>query len=407
MPTPRIRSDYAVLQTIIQTFAKEANDLKQVLTRLKQSTETLRGGDWVGTGATAFYQEMDTQMLPATGRLVAALTNAGRTTQQMLQIMQNAERDAAMCFRGSGAGTMGGDQSVSVGGGSGTSGGDQTVSVGGGASGGGSGGGSLGGDQSVSVGGGSGNIGGNQTISVGGGAMEERNTMPDAGPTINAPSPATPPATGNPQGTVTALVMDVIDDKAMNSPWKQVTNFSVTNGTDARSPEAYASVIDQFDVENSYPNRYKAGTSGLSDTRCNIFAGDVMRAMGVPLPTKGDLGVGAGKYKNSDPMTANANMLNAWLNNADNGWRKIDTSNPADLAILREHLAAGKPALASMTAAKHGHIGVLRPDGLPETLTAENYKDLHIAQAGRNRYNDTTLGTGFGSSSSPELFIHD
>lgn len=194
-----------------------------------------------------------------------------------------------------------------------------------------------------------------------------------------------------------------ITDPGMNSPWKQI-DAPYKNSPDQRSLDAYIALIEQFDVANSYPERYQIGGAGLQDTRCNIFAGDVMRAMGAPLPTKGELGKGSGNSKNTDPMTANAKDLNNWLNQEQQGWKKIDPNNPADLQLMREYLQVGKPVLAS----DPGHIAVVRPDNLPAQLNANNLGDLHIAQAGAYNTNDIALTqAGYNTRFIPTFFIHN
>lgn len=193
----------------------------------------------------------------------------------------------------------------------------------------------------------------------------------------------------------------------MNGMYTQI-DAPIKNNPGDRDPASYLAVIDQFDVESSYPARYRpnlnSSNCGDTDTRCNIFAGDVMRAMGVPLPTKGELGVGHGDSLNTDPMTANAKHLHNWLLGGNNGWRMIDINTPADLELLRNHLRAGKPALAS----DPGHIAVLRPDQLPDQLNIANLGDIRIAQAGAYNYNDIALGdAGYGEDFQPDFFIHD
>ncbi|MBI9043546.1 MAG: hypothetical protein JEZ06_03620 [Anaerolineaceae bacterium] len=197
-----------------------------------------------------------------------------------------------------------------------------------------------------------------------------------------------------------------ITDTRMNCLWTQVTPV-ISNFPNNRSPEAYQAVIGQFDVQYSYPGRYKGGGCGVSDTRCNIFAGDVMRAMGVPLPTKGDLGIGHGNAKNTDPMTASikppASVLYKWFREEHSGWDRIDVQNQDDLDAFLYHLQSGKPAIA----VNKGHIAVVRPDHLPERLTSANLMELHVAQAGAKNYNDVALNEGvFGPNVVPEFYIH-
>lgn len=188
----------------------------------------------------------------------------------------------------------------------------------------------------------------------------------------------------------------------MQSPWKQI-DAPLKNSPEKRSPNSYREVIDQFDVEHSYTGRYRP-SDAYPDTRCNVYAGDVSRAMGAPLPTKGDLGHGASGSEKTDPMTANAIDLNKWLNTQQNGWHRIDLAKPQDVSFLLEHLKEGKPALAS----DPGHIAVLRPDQLPDQLSKSNLADLHIAQAGKYNLNDVRLGNaGYGTRFNPDFFIHD
>ena len=200
-------------------------------------------------------------------------------------------------------------------------------------------------------------------------------------------------------------------------PWGQIVPI-VESRIRERSAERYIEVIEQFDMMNhcryynpdqdSAPAKCKGQSPKV--TRCNIFAGDVMRAMGIPLPTKGDLGVGHGEAKTTDLMTANAKHLNLWLNNqmgdggSSAGWRAIDPTNPADLELLRNHLASGKPALAS----DPGHIAVLRPDGLPAQITQANLGGLHVAQAGATLSENVPMSSvGYGTGFNPTIFIHE
>lgn len=191
---------------------------------------------------------------------------------------------------------------------------------------------------------------------------------------------------------------------AMKSPWTQVD--APLKNSSPRSSAWYGAVIDQFDVASAdFAGRYKAGGAGLSDTRCNIFAGDVMRAMSAPLPTKGELGVGASGSVKTDPMTANATHLNDFLNgrrkssnSANSGWRLVDPSTPSGLNTLIAHVNAGKPAVASSS----GHIAVIRPGQSNVT----KWQDLLIAQAGAKLFLSGRLSEGFGSIR-PQFFLHD
>lgn len=185
-------------------------------------------------------------------------------------------------------------------------------------------------------------------------------------------------------------------DPNMTNMWKQV-DAPLKNTADQRSVEDYRAVIDQFDVENSHGGRYRPDAQ-YPVPRCNVFTGDVLRAMDAPLPTKGEF------YNRDDPMTVNAADAHTALDEERGGWHHVDLNNPADLQTLHDYLKAGKPAVASDA----GHIAVIRPDNLPEHLEVNNLKDLHIAQAGGYNYNDIALGdAGYGQAFKPDFYIHE
>ncbi len=200
-----------------------------------------------------------------------------------------------------------------------------------------------------------------------------------------------------------------ISDPAMDSAWLQVS-APIQNSIELRHLLYYLGTINQFDVSRGYPCRYTpypangcAAGSGPEEPRAYIFAGDVMRALGVPLPTRGELGLGAPGYEFSDPMTASTASLNAWLLAGNGGWRRIDPALQSDLDALLAHVRAGKPALAS----RADHIAVVRPDQFLDTLSPERIGDLRIAQAGAKNSNSISLEKGFGSVDGVQIYIHE
>jgi len=95
MAAPQIRADYDALRQISTAFAEESQAVRQALQRVQRAKEDLQGGDWSGQGATAFYREMDQEVLPSVRRLNEALGRAQQVTLQILQILQGAESEAA------------------------------------------------------------------------------------------------------------------------------------------------------------------------------------------------------------------------------------------------------------------------------------------------------------------------
>jgi WXG100 family type VII secretion target len=98
MSAPTIRSDYDQLRSMAQSFRAQSENITKQSQQLKTNMDTLQGGDWIGTGAQAFYKEMGDMVLPTMQRLQRALGEASRITQQISQIMKAAEDEASSCF---------------------------------------------------------------------------------------------------------------------------------------------------------------------------------------------------------------------------------------------------------------------------------------------------------------------
>jgi WXG100 family type VII secretion target len=116
--SPKIRADYDSLAQLSQSFQQQADATRQTLQQLKSKTDALRGGDWVGQGAQAYYQEMDGHVLPALGRLHNALEEAGRVTALISKMMKAAEEEASRILDGRGvaAGAIGAAVGAAIGG---------------------------------------------------------------------------------------------------------------------------------------------------------------------------------------------------------------------------------------------------------------------------------------------------
>lgn len=100
MPSNRVRVDHDQLAQISRGFQTESDSAKGLIQSVRQSMDTLQGGDWVGPGATAFYAEMTGDVLPSLNRLASALGEASRVTQRISAAFRQAEDEAAAVLRG-------------------------------------------------------------------------------------------------------------------------------------------------------------------------------------------------------------------------------------------------------------------------------------------------------------------
>lgn len=95
MPAPQVRAAHEDLKQIATLFQQEGDNAQQTLAQLRQNLDQLQGGGWKGRGATAFFQEMNSSILPSLRNLQRALEQAGRVTTQISARLRQCEADAA------------------------------------------------------------------------------------------------------------------------------------------------------------------------------------------------------------------------------------------------------------------------------------------------------------------------
>ena len=91
MPSNMIRADYDELKRFGQLFSQHSSSIAKVNKKIKSVQDTLQGGDWIGKGATAFFNEMNGEVNPSMKRLEEALAEAATLTSQMAKAMKDAE----------------------------------------------------------------------------------------------------------------------------------------------------------------------------------------------------------------------------------------------------------------------------------------------------------------------------
>jgi WXG100 family type VII secretion target len=94
-----IRADYDQLNQVAARFAQQADAIQQMIQRVRGSMGKLEDGGWIGRGATAFFEEMHSEVMPACQRFYDALNDASQATKETIQIVQTAEREASAPFK--------------------------------------------------------------------------------------------------------------------------------------------------------------------------------------------------------------------------------------------------------------------------------------------------------------------
>ena len=94
-----IRADYDKLSQVASRFDKQAHLINEMLRKVKADMEKLEHGGWIGHGATDFFQEMHSLVLPAVQRLEGALHTGSQVTKEISEQMRRAEEEASSIFK--------------------------------------------------------------------------------------------------------------------------------------------------------------------------------------------------------------------------------------------------------------------------------------------------------------------
>lgn len=94
-----IQVNYEQLQDIARRLRSQADTCTELQHSLKRAYHPLEQGGWIGKGASAFFHEMDAEVLPALNRLQQAFTNGENVTQEVIALFRAAEEDAANLLR--------------------------------------------------------------------------------------------------------------------------------------------------------------------------------------------------------------------------------------------------------------------------------------------------------------------
>jgi WXG100 family type VII secretion target len=91
---------YQTMAQIANTFDAEARRVQEVVNAVESHLSTLKNGGWIADAATRYYNEMDNEISPSLERLQSALVAAGDVSPTIIQIMTQAEKEAAAQLRG-------------------------------------------------------------------------------------------------------------------------------------------------------------------------------------------------------------------------------------------------------------------------------------------------------------------
>jgi WXG100 family type VII secretion target len=89
-----VEVNYENLERMKSSFDQQAQEAENMLRKISGQVDNLQGGQWVGQGANAFYNEMHGLLLPAVQRLVKSLQEGSRVVGQIMTEFKNAEEES-------------------------------------------------------------------------------------------------------------------------------------------------------------------------------------------------------------------------------------------------------------------------------------------------------------------------
>ena len=93
-----IRVSYEAMKKYQNSFRGQESAVQQTTQKLTKVIEQLRGGDWIGEGATAFFSEMDSEVIPAMKKLQTAMAEGDRVSKEIEKIQHETEASIESIF---------------------------------------------------------------------------------------------------------------------------------------------------------------------------------------------------------------------------------------------------------------------------------------------------------------------
>lgn len=324
--------DYDAVQKLSAQFESLAEQVKATTQMLSTHKDGLQNGQWIGMGANAFYAEMDEAVLPTLHALEQALRTTQDTFSDIAQTFETTDEEVANTVGNTGGGTPPAVQ----------------------------------------------NVGATHTVQRG-------DTLWDIGQrygvSVDELLAANPHIT-NRDRIYPGQEIVIPGQDGAPAPIPPAPQPPPVVGTSGRSPQELSNRIDSFNVERN--GKYLPHDG---NTYCNLYAADVAKSLGAPLPlyvTDGHGNVtkwlGATYMKNW--LDGTLNVTGQYTQGPQEGWSKVDHSTAAQ--------AANNGYV--VVAAGHGHMAVVRP-GTPE---GAGKGDVLISQAGARNFNSGPIKNGWG-----------
>jgi len=87
------RVHYDDMNAIVKSFRSEQAEIEALLKQTKSKVDSLHNNQWVGQGSDKFFNEMESQVIPAVGKLSHALGYSADTAQKIHEVIHRHDEE--------------------------------------------------------------------------------------------------------------------------------------------------------------------------------------------------------------------------------------------------------------------------------------------------------------------------
>ena len=91
--------NYEMMKKFQNSFKGQEAATQQSIQRISKVVEEIRGGEWIGEGATKFLSDMDSTFIPAMKRLQNAMSEGDRVSKEIEKIQHETENQIVSLFK--------------------------------------------------------------------------------------------------------------------------------------------------------------------------------------------------------------------------------------------------------------------------------------------------------------------
>jgi WXG100 family type VII secretion target len=81
------------VQNVVSQITQQSSQVEDVVNGIRGGMQPISGGAWVGQGAQAFIEEVNSRLIPQIMQLIASISGFGGGINSALDVMSQADND--------------------------------------------------------------------------------------------------------------------------------------------------------------------------------------------------------------------------------------------------------------------------------------------------------------------------